>query len=79
MTKIKGTTVTDASPWAYFYKYLLRIAPDKHSALQAVLATLHLPDLQLVLLSSGREIGRHGAPLNGTTIEAVAIDALTQM
>ena len=77
MTKIKGTTVMDASPWAYFYKYLLRIAPDQRSSLQAVLATLHLPDLQLVLLSSGREIGRHGAPLNGTTIEAVAMNALT--
>ena len=69
--------MTDASPWAYFYKYLLRVAPDERSALQVVLATLSLPDLQLVLLSSGREIGRRGAPLNGTTIEAVAMNALT--
>ena len=69
--------MTDASPWAYFFKYLLCIAPDERSALQAVLATLHLPDLQLVLLSSGREIGRRGAPLNGTTIEDMAMNALT--
>ena len=69
--------MTDASPWAYFYKYLLRVAPDERSALQVVLATLSLPDLQLVLLSSGREIRRRGAPLNGTTIEAVAMNART--
>ena len=44
-----------------------------------MLATLRLLDLQLVLLRSGREIGRRCAPLNGTTIEAVAMNALTQM
>ena len=33
----------------------------------------------MVLLSSGREIGRRGAPLQGTTVEAVASNALTQM
>ena len=77
MTEVRGTVVTDASPWAYFYKYLLHIAPEECSALQAVLATLRLPDLQLVLLSSGGKIRRRGVPLAGMTIEAIAMNALT--
>ena len=40
---------------------------------------LRLPNLQLVLLSSGREIGQHGTPLDGTMVDAVAMIALTQM
>ena len=75
----EGTIVTDASPWAYYHKYLLRIAPEARATHSATLATLHLPDLHLVLLTSGRETGRRGAALAGVTVDDGACVALTHM
>ena len=41
------------------------------------LAKLYLPDMTIVLLSSGREVGRHGTALAGLDVEALAPVALT--
>ena len=74
-----GTVVTDAAPWPYFRKYLLHIAPQERTVYAAELAQLYLPDLTIVLLSSGREVGRCGTALSGMDVEALAPIALTQM
>ena len=43
----------------------------------AELAQLYLPDLTIVLLSSGREVGRRGSALAGLDVELLAPLALT--
>ena len=75
----EGTVVTDASPWAYYFKHYLLIPPADRAAYLAELAALCLPDLTVVLTCSGWEVGRQGSPLTGTTIETIAITALTHM
>ena len=75
----EGTIVTDASPWAYYFKHSLLIPPVDRAAYLAELAALRLPDLTVVLTCSGREVGRRGSPLTGTTVDTVAITALTHM
>ena len=75
----EGTIVTDASPWAYYFKHSLLIPPADRAAYLAKLAALRLPDLTVVLTCSGREVGRQASPLTGTTVDTVAITALTHM
>ena len=43
----------------------------------AELAKLYLPDMTVVLLISGREVGRRGTALAGLDVEALAPVALT--
>ena len=75
----RGNVVTDASPWAYYFKHSLLIPPVDRAAYLAELAALRLPDLTVVLTCSGREVGRRGSPITGTTVDTVAITALTHM
>ena len=55
------------------------IPPADHAAYLAELAALRLPDLTVVLTCSGWEVGHQGNPLTGTTVDTVAITALTHM
>ena len=74
-----GTTVTDTSPWAYYYKHALMLPPEQRANCLAELAALRLPDLTVLLTCSGREVGRRGSPLSGTPVDTVALSALTHM
>ena len=38
-----------------------------------------LPNLTILLICSCREVSRHGSPLAGTTVDVVALSALTHM
>ena len=71
--------MTNTSPWAYYLMYALIIPTDERASYLAELAALHLPDLTILPICSGCEVGRHGSPLAGTTIDAVALSALTHM
>ena len=51
---------------------MLLIDPKERSRHLSTLATLYLPDLHILLTSSGREIGHCGTALAGKSIEQLA-------
>ena len=55
----------------------MQIDPKNRTVFAAELAKLYLPDMTIVLLSSGREVGRRGTALAGLDVEALAPVALT--
>jgi len=55
------------------------LPPEQRANCLAELAALRLPDLTVLLTCSGREVGRRGSPLSGTSVDTVALSALTHM
>ena len=57
----------------------MQIDPKSWTVFAAELAKLYLPDMTIVLLGSGRKVGRRSTALAGLDIEALAPVALMQM
>ena len=52
--------LVEDSPWAYLCRLGHVLAPSQRAAMRAVLAPLTLPDVSVVLQTSGRAVGlRH--------------------
>ena len=58
VTAQQSATVVEESPWAYLAKHTCQITPQVRDACHAQLAQLTLPDLTLVLHTSGVAVGR---------------------
>ena len=76
---LSGTVLTDASPWAYLRKFSASLPAHVTAPLESSLAHLALPSLHVLLVTSGREIGRRGSPLSGESVETIASRALGHM
>ena len=74
---MEGTVITDASPWAYYHKHMLSIAPELRAVYTARLAPLHLPDVTVLLTATGREIARRRSAVERDAMDAFAGIALT--
>ena len=74
---MEGTVITDASPWAYYHKHMLSIAPELRAVYTARLAPLHLPNVTVLLTATGPEIACCRSAVERDAMDAFAGIALT--
>ena len=76
---MEGMVITDILPWVYFYKHILNIVPKLRTVYTARLAPLHLPDVNVLLTATGREVACRQGVVVCEELDAGACVALTQM